>query len=214
MARSNTGKARVSIWTKGHDKWLPGLVACPYAGENVAFLRLPFSASPRLCAALIAALLLCLGTASVRADEGERTLSLSLGVGGLELADHSLVGGVVGGDYERGVTDVLWLRASAGLGAYSDAGALAYSGHATLGARYVLDILKYVPYADLGLGGIYVLGEDIEEPLQPLLQVGVGLDILTERTRSYGVFARFESFLSRTAFFSVGARMSWRSGFF
>lgn len=167
--------------------------------------------------------LLLLGLLSLRAsealaDEGESAISVSASYAGFSVPDHSPVGGTLGFDYERGVTDVLWLRASGGGGGFSDSGAPAYAGYAAVGITYVIDVLRYVPYVDLGVGGIYLHvdeeGEDFDNGVQPLVSVGAGLDLLTSPKRSYGVFARFESFLGRSAFFSLGARMTWRWGFF
>lgn len=155
-------------------------------------------------------------TTPAHADEGESVLSLNTAAAGFSIPDHKAFGGVVGGDYEYGLTDLIWLRASGGGGAFYDstAEAPAYAGYGEVGITYVLDVLRYVPHVDLGVGGIFLQGEDIEEPLQPLISLGVGMDLLTSRSRSMGIFMRFESFLSRSAFYQVGVRSSWRWGFF
>lgn len=153
-------------------------------------------------------------------DEGESVFSLSASAGGFSVPDHSPRGGWLGAEYERGITDVVWLRASASGGAFYDDGDPAYAGRSVIGVTYVIDILNRVPYLNLGVGGIVLHGEGnsaMADPIgtrfEPLIEVGVGLDILS-RDSSYGVFARFESYLGETAFFGVGARLSWRWGFF
>ncbi len=153
---------------------------------------------------------------TAHADEEESALSLSSALAGFSVPDHSAIGGMLGGDYEYGLTDLIWLRASAGGGVLydRDSQGSAYAGVAEVGITYVLDVLRYVPYVDLGVGGIYMQGDDIEDPLKPLIALGIGMDLLTSRKRSYGVFARFESFLGRSAFYQVGMRTTWRWGFF
>lgn len=119
-------------------------------------------------------------------------------------------------DYEYGLTDLIWLRASGGGGVFYDrtAEAPAYAGFAEVGITYVLDVLKYVPHVDLGVGGVVLHTEGIEEPVRPLISIGGGVDLLQSRSRSMGIYSRFESFLGQSALFQVGVRTSWRSGFF
>lgn len=168
----------------------------------------------RLAAAAFV-LALGLGQADAAADEGETALSGSLSFATFAVPDHDAVGGALGIDYERGLTRSLWLRASAGGGLYSEDDSLAGSVHGTVGVTYAFDVLKYVPYANLGIGGIYVGGGSLEEShLEPLVEIGGGLDILVSRNVSWGLVARFESFLDRTAFFTAGARLTYRWGFF
>jgi hypothetical protein len=172
----------------------------------------------QLTGLLAAAAVLGCALATARADEGESAFSVGLGYAGISIPDHTANGGDLSLEYERGVTDVVWLRASLGGGLLLDAGSRVESGHGTVGLTYVLDVLRYVPYVTLGAGAIYLRGssveEDLSDPVQPLIQLGGGLDVLVDRELSYGVYARFESYLTRTAFFSVGARVSWRWGFF
>ncbi len=151
-----------------------------------------------------------------RADEGESVLSLNAAGAGFSVPDHSALGGIVGMDYEYGLTDLIWLRASGGGGGFYDrtAEAPAYAGFAEVGITYVIDALKQVPHVDLGVGGVFVEAHEIEDPLLPLISIGAGLDLLSSRTRSMGLFTRFESFLGRSALFQLGVRTSWRSGFF
>lgn len=162
--------------------------------------------------------LVLFSASEARADEGESALSLNAAFAGFSVPDHDPVGGTIGFDYERGVTDILWLRASAGGGAFSDGGSPAYAGYSEVGITYVIDILRYVPYVNLGIGAVYLHvdepGDKFENGVDPLISVGAGVDLLTSRKRSYGVYTRYESFLGRTAFFTAGARMSWRWGFF
>jgi hypothetical protein len=166
--------------------------------------------------ASVALALMVLTARAAHADEGESVLSANTAAAGFSVPDHSALGAVAGADYEYGLTDLIWLRASGGAGAFYDrtAEAPAYGGYAEVGITYVLDVLRYVPHIDLGVGGLVMKGEDIEDPILPLISIGVGMDLLTSRTRSIGVFTRFESFLGQSAFFQLGMRTSWRWGFF
>lgn len=167
----------------------------------------------RFTPAVAALLVLGIATPAI-ADEGESALSVALTYNTFHIPEHSPSGTGLGIDYERGVTDVLWLRASAGGGVYFGDEAFAYSSHGTVGVTYALDVIKYVPYVNLGLGGIVITAENIDTDLHPLVELGGGLDVLVSRNLSWGVRARFESYLDRTAFVSAGARLSWRWGFF
>lgn len=168
----------------------------------------------RIHAATLAAVLtLWAALSSAQAADGENTLSLSLGYATYALADRAPSGGVLGLDFERGFSDALAWRVSGGVGTYL--GDLrTHSGHLTLGLTYLFDVLKYVPYANVGVGAIAIGGGELDTDLSALLELGVGLDVLHSRSFSYGIQMRFESFLEQTAFFTVGARASWRWGFF
>lgn len=173
--------------------------------------------------AVIAAAALALWTAPAQAAEGETSLSLFLGYGTYALSDYAPHGSVVGVDYERGFSDSLSWRLSGGLGTYRGGGAFSYSGHMVAGLTYLFDVLKYVPYANVGVGAIAIRSPDpallpdtvdAATEVSALLELGVGVDVLHSRSFSYGVQMRFESFIEQTAFFTLGVRASWRWGFF
>lgn len=145
-------------------------------------------------------------------------MSIFGGYGTYSVPDHTPDGAVIGVDYERGFSDAMSVRASGGIGAYvldNDDMGTSYSAHATVGLTYLFDVLKYVPYVNVGVGGIVLTGGPLEDTkLSALLELGVGLDILHSRTFSYGVQARLETFIQETAFFSAGVRATYRWGFF
>ncbi len=147
------------------------------------------------------------------ASEDDSALSISLGYGTVSVPDHQLHGGVLGLEYERGISDVLAWRIAAGGGFYYE-DAAAWSSQGTLGLTYVLDVLKYVPYAMVGVGGIVVGGGELETDASALIELGGGLDILHSRELSYGLQVKFETLLQETSFFTAGARITWRWGFF
>ena len=162
----------------------------------------------------IALLCLCLVPQPAQASDGESALSVSLSYGTYLIPDYSPDGAVLGVSFERGFSDTLAWRVSGGGGAYYGGEQLTYSGHATFGFTYLLDVLKYVPYLEAGAGAIIIAGGEAGTDISPLIQIGVGLDILRSRTFSYGVHLQFESLLQETSFFTAGARVSWRWGFF
>jgi hypothetical protein len=169
----------------------------------------------------IATAVAVLAAGEARAADGENALSVSLSYGRYSIPDHAPHGSVLGFDYERGFADNAWLRLSGGGGLFFESGEeeeglqRSYTGHATLGLTYIFDdTLKYVLYGNLGLGAIVLGGQGVDRKLAALVELGLGLDIQRSRTFSYGAQVRFESFLSETAFFTAGARATWRWGFF
>ncbi len=129
------------------------------------------------------------------------------------IPDHAPNGTVLGIDYERGFSDALSLRLSGGGGTYFGS-SQTYSGHMTVGITYLFDVIKYVPYANVGIGGLVLGGGDVDTQVTGLIELGVGLDVLHSRSFSYGVLVRFESLVQSTSFFTAGARVTWRWGFF
>lgn len=166
-----------------------------------------------LAASLGLALLL---PAAAQADEGESALSIETGLATFTIPDHGGRGAILGGEYERGLSDAFWLRASVVGAIYrgTDGEGTIYAARPTVGLTYVVDVLKYVPYIHLGAGGLALAGEEIDDEIRPLGEIGVGLDVLSSRGRSYGVFARFQTRFDESAFAELGARMTWRWGFF
>jgi hypothetical protein len=169
-----------------------------------------------LAAAVCAVAVLC--PAPAAASEGESALSVYLGYGTYAVVDEderpSGHGTVIGLDFERGVSDALSLRVSGGGGGYLGDDRTTYSGQFTVGITYLLDVVKYVPYVNVGLGGIVIGGGGMNTEFAGLLELGGGVDILHSRSFSYGVQLRFESFIEQTAFFTAGVRATWRWGFF
>lgn len=157
-----------------------------------------------------------------RADEGESAVSAGAYFSTFSLPDHAPLGGALGVDYERGITEVMWLRASAAGGLYLDSPddtatrKAAYAAQGSLGISYALDVLRYVPFVTLGLGGSYFGGEGLGEDVgfYPMIQLGGGLNVLESPDFSWGVQATLETFVTRSALLMVGLRVSHRWGFF
>jgi len=147
-----------------------------------------------------------------RADE-ERALSLGLSFATLGVERFEDQGLLVGLDYEHGLSETLSLRLGGGAGWYPK-GDGSQSGHGLVGIRYAFDVIRYVPYVNLGAGALVLFGNERETALKPLLEVGVGVDRLLGRDWSYGIHVRFASFLADVGFFTAGLRATYRWGYF
>lgn len=156
---------------------------------------------------------LVIGARPAWASDDESALSVSLGYGTYTIPDYRPDGSVLGVEYERGFSDTFSWRVAGGAGGYYGSDLLTYSGHVVFGLTYLFDVIKYVPYANLGVGGI-VIGGDVDTRLSALVELGLGLDVLRSRSFSYGVQIKFESFVQQTSFFTAGMRATWRWGFF
>jgi hypothetical protein len=193
--------------------------AVPRGGHVLYFSPMPFAGrvASRVAPILAAGLAAALGPARpAAADEGESALSIDLAFESFAVGDHDGQGGGLGFEYERGLSDAFWLRGAAAGAVYhgSEGEGTTYAGRASVGLTYVIDVLKYVPYLQAGLGGVAVGGGALDTEVHPVAEVGIGLDLLARRGLSYGMFARVGSYLGDSAFLTVGLRTSWRWGFF
>jgi len=181
------------------------------------------------------ALLPVIALATPAYAEGERALSLSLdfdtfstpgkkvgsqappdvtpdGGGGLTLSyertlgtDFSLRGEVAGALYHGG-NDPSKMQST-----------LSYAVLADVGFVYRFDILKWVPYAIAGVGGVLSGGGPINQhgaSDEFVVVIGGGLDYLVSRDRSYGIEVKFASFAGDISLTTVSFRASTRWGFF
>jgi len=158
------------------------------------------------------------------AAEGEKALGLGVDFSTWNVVqdshpgtDHDSItaaGAALAGDYEYGWNDTLWLRASASAGFYSVPLGSAYSGGATVGITYALDVLRYVPLVHAGVGALVVGGDGVDVEVKPVVELGIGLAVLEGRTFSWGFVAHFEGAYSQAIFFTVGPRLTWRWGYF
>jgi len=169
-------------------------------------------------------LLLALPRVAAAAD-GESALSVGVGGGtfvlpGAEEDDDPITptaGGVLLLSYERGFGEAWSWRVDLAGGLYGGGG-LSWSGVAAAGIVYRFDVLKYVPYGLLEVGGAVVGGGPVPEAdspvLDPVLQIGGGLDVLRSRDRSWGIEARVATFGADLTTIAVTARYTWRWGWF
>jgi hypothetical protein len=174
-----------------------------------------------LRAIAFAAIVLCARPAL--AADGEKVFSLGVDYAtwtvpqDIQNSDEDSItaqGGALGVDVLRGFGDSVWLRASGHGGVYRALGETSWDVGGTVGVRYAFDVLRYVPFLDLGVGGLAVGGGAVDTAFKPVVELGLGLDILESRTFSWGVVLRFDSFASQAVFLTAGARVSWRWGFF
>lgn len=171
---------------------------------------------------LVCATVLGGGASAARAFEGERVVSLGVDYstwrlgGTLNGKDTTFIGhgGQLAFDAQRGLNDSFWARASVVGGVHAVEGELGYGGIASVGLTYAFDVLRYVPYAQLGLGAMVVGGGPADLTVKPVVEAGVGLTILESRQRSWGVVFRFDALSTDALFFSAGLRLDWRWGFF
>jgi hypothetical protein len=169
------------------------------------------TAWPATVSALLAALL---ADRPAAADEGESALSVGAVFSTFTIDEYDGPGGGLSFDYERGLSDAFWLRLSATAAVHDGGDGAIYTPQATIGLTYVIDVLKYVPYLHAGLGVVQLVGSELDAEYHPLAEIGIGLDLLVSRERSYGFFARAGTYLEDSAFITAGVRMTWRWGFF
>ena len=162
--------------------------------------------------------------------EGERALSLGLGWATFSTPGEAMgnmeppaitpdIGGALTATYEHAVGSDFSLRAelTGGLfygGETKDESALSYSALLDGGVVYRFDVLKYVPYAFGGIGGVATSGGPIASGVNFVLVVGGGVDMLVSRSRSYGLEGKLASFGGDVTIFTIGVRGTVRWGYF
>lgn len=169
----------------------------------------------------LALVLLALGAPAVaHAGEGESAASAAVGFATYATPDEDATetltptaGATLQVTYERGLGDYASWRAQLA-GAIYGGGGVAGTGLATLGLSYRLDVLRYVPYAIVGVGALVRGGGPFDTGVEPALEIGGGVDVLRGRARSWGLAAAITSFASDTTTVSVTLRSTWRWGYF
>ena len=162
--------------------------------------------------------------------EGDRALSAGLGwatfsVPGKATGNQAPPditpdgGGAISASYEHAIGTDVALRGELAFGMfYGGAGKgqsnLSFAGLADAGITFRFDVLKYVPYAFGGVGGVFSGGGPIDNGADFVLCVGGGLDVLQSRSRSWGVEGRLASFGGDITLFTVGLRGTIRWGYF
>ncbi len=108
--------------------------------------------------AALAAALLCARAHPAAAGEDDRSLSVSASYATYSIPDHAPSGAALGLEYEHGFSDAMSFRVNGGGGVYfanlAKDEKTSYSTHATVGLTYIFDVVRYVPYASVGVGGI------------------------------------------------------------
>ena len=176
---------------------------------------------------MVLALLLC---ATPAWAEGERALSAGIGwatfsVPGKASGNQTPPditpdgGGALSASYEHAIGTDVALRGELAFGMfYGGAGKgqsnLSFAGLVDAGITYRFDVLKYVPYAFGGVGGVFSGGGPIDNGADFVLCIGGGLDVLQSRSRSWGIEGRLASFGGDITLFTVGLRGTIRWGYF
>jgi hypothetical protein len=152
------------------------------------------------------------------AVEGETARSVSARFAALGLTqsgdDHDGIGGGLLVDLQRALSDTLWLRGAVSGAVISIDGEAGGLGTASFGLTWAVDVLKYVPYVGIGGGLLVAGGGALDAEVEPFIELGVGLDVIVSTRFSYGLDARFSSFVGNASVFLVGPRVSWRWGYF
>jgi hypothetical protein len=158
--------------------------------------------------------------AVARAGDGESAASAAIGLATYATPDENgeetltpTAGATLQATYERGFGDYASWRVQLA-GALYGGGGVAGSGLATVGLSYRLDVLRYVPYAAIGVGALVRGGGPFELGVEPALEIGGGVDVLRGRARSWGVAAAITSFAGDTTTVTVTLRSTWRWGYF
>jgi hypothetical protein len=158
----------------------------------------------KFAAALGSALFLL--PAAARAVEKEHHLGLTLGPSVLVISDKTSSGAGAGLTYSYGVTDAFNFIAEGGSSLLSVGDVDDKTPHthpktltnAAVGASYVLDILRWVPYGGLLVGGYVLDGGTMDKALViPGAQLALGLDYKFNFTWSAGVGYRQHLFFSQ-----------------
>lgn len=169
-----------------------------------------------------------LGLGAARAD-GERALSAGLGWATFSATGKPVgrqapptlspdIGGALAVAYERSISGDFSLRGELAGGVFYGGGPAmaaktAFAALGDAGVTFRFDVLKYVPYAFAGVGGVTAGGGPIDQTTEFVLVVGGGLDWLQSRERSYGLEARVASFGGDMTLVTVGLRGTVRWGF-
>jgi len=162
---------------------------------------------------------LCVLGSVAYAGEGESALSPSLGYATYATLDKDGkpaspdAGAMIGATYERGISEALSWRVSAVGGGFVGGGTT-WAAWGAAGIVYRFDVLKYVPYVEVSGGAVLLGGGPLASGVDPLLELGGGLDWLQDRDRSFGVEIRLGSFAGDTTIFTAGVRTTWRWGYF
>jgi hypothetical protein len=155
------------------------------------------------------------------AAEGQSSISVTAGYAALVAEDGATParqldgnGGLGSVDYQRGFGDSWWLRVGLGGGAVSLGGEMSGVAVGTVGLTYAVDILRYVPYVGLGVGGVVVGGGAVRTHIDPVVDLAAGIEVQESPGFAWGIEARLSSFAAQTTLFTIGPRLVWKWGYF
>jgi hypothetical protein len=170
----------------------------------------------------------CLGAAPVRAED-ERALSVSAGWATFSAPGKKRgsatppevapdIGGSLSMIYEQMIGTDLGLRGEAAGTVFSGGNtskesAASYAAVGDVGVVFRFDILRYVPYAFGGVGGMLTGGGPLGTSGELAIVVGGGLDVLVSRSQSWGIEGRLAAFGGTITVFTLGLRGTMRWGY-
>lgn len=152
--------------------------------------------APRLLPALVA--LCALPGVAMATGEGEKQVAADLGMALAGGDGKAHPGAQVGAEAALGLTDTWSGHAGASYAFLPSqpAGGLRHLTTLSLGATYSLDVVRWVPFLDLGISVADLRGSSAgSQYLGP--QVGLGADYLLSRGWSLGALARFDYLVLR-----------------
>jgi hypothetical protein len=175
-------------------------------------------------AALPAGVLLILGVciaSSARAGERELTLALTPVYSVIHWDQREPGGGGLASDLTLGLSEAFSARATAFFTAHPASAAgdalpkgTIWTGGVFLGLDYAFDVLRLVPFLDMGLGALVHGSEEKRTSADFGVEVGVGADYLVTRGFSLGVMLRYYAFITSIrdipVYLYVGPRLAWR----
>ena len=166
--------------------------------------------------------------ARAAAGEDEWQLSARLGVATLDVDGRSPLGTLAGAEVEYGITDAWALRLSVGSGFHPvDAvakthlpGGTARTNMALAGVTYTVDVLRLVPYLEVGIGVINFGGAVLTPGTTLDAELGIGADYLVTRHWALGGLLSYQftpaqlfgspmDFGGTSFYFAASARVSW-----
>jgi hypothetical protein len=148
-----------------------------------------------------------------RALEREHHVGLDAGLSMLKIDDKSTMSVCcgLGGHYVYGLSDVFNFMAEGAFSAVSFKEQIVETektphtrpttvSHVSAGVAYVLDVLTYVPYAGILVGGYALGGGTLDKTLYlPGAEVALGLDYKLSRKWTVGLAGRQTIFLAKTS---------------
>jgi hypothetical protein len=166
--------------------------------------------------------LLSLAPARAAAAEGELVLGLHPLYSVIKWDERHPSGGGLGVDVGYGLTESLWLRgtlfytaqaADASPNAGLPAGIISIGG-GFLGISWAFDVLRVIPFLDVGVGALFATGAGHADRIDLGLEVGIGADYLVSRRFSIGGVVRYYSFVTNASnipvYLYAGPRLAWR----
>jgi len=154
------------------------------------------------------------------AGDGELVLSLDPIYSTIDWDQRQPHGGGLALEAQYGLSDSLWLSGTWFYAAHDakardtlPAGLLSVGG-AFVGLDYSFDVLRVIPFVQLGLGAFLEHGAGYATAMDFGLHAGLGADFLVTRGFSLGLVVRYYAFLTNIdtipVYLQAGLRVSWR----